>query len=100
VDLETGDLVKVATGTNHNQDWLVGPKGEVVARSFYNEKTGEWRIMKGAFGGIQLAAGLDKSGPPRLLGLSRTGDAVLITHDTGAEESVEELAAQPSLSTP
>lgn len=79
VDLETGAASLIAKGEGPDPTWLVGPTGNIIARSVYNSKTGDWRVMVGGFGGRELSSGRDKFGGVDLLGLSRTADAVLIS---------------------
>ena len=90
VDLETGDVQTAARGQPDTDGWLVGPKGDVVARSLYDEQTGEWRILTGAYDGRLLASGHQALGRASL-GLGRTADSVLITHDQGDGVITEEL---------
>ena len=79
VDLETGAASLIARGEGPDPSWLVGPSGDVIARSIYNSRTGDWRVMVGGFGGRELASGRDKFGGVDLLGLSRTADSVLVS---------------------
>jgi acetyl esterase/lipase len=91
VDLETGAVKKAATGPGPDTQWLVGPHGEVVARLEFLSKSGAWKLMTGEFGGRALAAGTNKKGPPDLLSLSRTADAVLISTDESVGTGVQEV---------
>jgi dipeptidyl aminopeptidase/acylaminoacyl peptidase len=81
VDLETGAASQVARGEGSGQSWLVGPNGEIIARSNYFQQTGDWRVRSGGFGGRELASGNDKFGGVDLVGLSRTADAILVSHE-------------------
>ena len=65
VDLDTGALRLVARGELGSADWLVGPGGEVVARTIYDERSGNWRVVAGAFAGRTLTSGSSKLGAPR-----------------------------------
>ena len=80
VDLETGAILLAARGERGSSDWLVGADGEVVARALRVEKTGEWRVMTGRFGGRVLAQGNSKSGGADIFGLGQNGDSVLVRH--------------------
>jgi dipeptidyl aminopeptidase/acylaminoacyl peptidase len=78
VDLDTGDAVRVATGTLDGDKWLIDPtNGEIIARSSYVEKSGDWRVYSGDIGGKLLAAGNGKYGGAGL-DRGRTADTVLI----------------------
>jgi dipeptidyl aminopeptidase/acylaminoacyl peptidase len=90
VDLETGDVVRVARGQLKSR-WLVSPQGDIVARSLYWEKTGDWSVMTGASGGRELAAGRSSLGGASLLGMSRTTDAILISRASDDGVDTEEL---------
>lgn len=81
VDLETGAISLIAKGEGPDPSWLIGPDGAVVARSIYYDKSGDWRVMAGGFGGRELASGRDQFGGPDLVGLSRTADSVLVSLD-------------------
>jgi dipeptidyl aminopeptidase/acylaminoacyl peptidase len=91
VDLDTGAIERAARGEENSAGWLVGPTGQIIARSLYNEKTGEWQLLTGAFDGRQLASGHQKLGGVDLLGLSRTTDSILIARDTDDDVITEEL---------
>ncbi len=91
VDLETGAATQVAKGEGSYPNWLVGSGGDIVARSDFFAKAGDWKVMTGAFGGRELASGQDKLGGADLLGLSRTADAILIAHNGPNGQIVQEL---------
>jgi dipeptidyl aminopeptidase/acylaminoacyl peptidase len=78
VDLDTGDAVRVAAGTLNGDNWLVDPtNGEIIARSNYDQKSGDWRVFSGEIGGKVLASGKGKYGGASLY-RGRSADAVLI----------------------
>ena len=78
VDLATGDFQRVALGQSNLRSWLVSPRGEIVARIFYDDFHEDWSLKTGAVGGLTLAKGKDKFGAPTLLGYGRTADRVLV----------------------
>ncbi len=80
VNLDTGALALVAKGELGSDGWLVGPKGDVVARALQNQKSGAWRVMTGSAGGRLLASGNAKLSGVDIMGLGRTGDSILISH--------------------
>jgi dipeptidyl aminopeptidase/acylaminoacyl peptidase len=86
VDLDTGSLVIAARGHDDSDGWLVSPAGEVVARSFYNEKNGGWRILNGKEGDQVLAAGQNDFGGAGTLNFGRSTDALLVHAPTGATD--------------
>jgi dienelactone hydrolase len=77
VDLDTGELKLAAHGQEDGDDWLVGPDGEVVARWLYEQKTGDWRVMKGKSGGETLASGHDDIRRVRGVAFGRSRDTIL-----------------------
>jgi dienelactone hydrolase len=83
VDLDSGDIDLVAHGSDIADDWLVGPDGQIIARTTYDEKGGRWQVRVGAFGGQVLASG--KSGLSSVASLSRgrTPDSIVIEEPQG-----------------
>ena len=78
VDLDTGDAVKVANGGEMTGGWLVDPTtGQVLARTTYDGRSGEWRVYTGAEGGQEIASGHGTYGGAGLF-RGRTPDAVVI----------------------
>jgi dienelactone hydrolase len=76
VDLDTGAIGKVASGSRISDDWLVGPSGEIIARSTYDDLSGEWRVLT-QNGGKVLASGNAEFGGLRL-SRGQTPDEILI----------------------
>jgi acetyl esterase/lipase len=89
VDLDTGTVQLAAAGSENVDDWLVGPAGEIVARSTYVEHTGEWRVTSGD-GGKLLASGQSDFGGVSLR-RGRTPDTVLIGRPTADGVKYQEL---------
>ena len=77
VDLDTGAAVRVAGGSPSTEGWLVGPDGAVIARKTYDEKTGDWEVLAGAFRGKLLASGRSPFGGAGVT-RGRTPGSVLI----------------------
>jgi dipeptidyl aminopeptidase/acylaminoacyl peptidase len=79
VDLDTGDFELVAKGIRNNfTRWLVSPTGEVIARTYYDDTNGNWRLMSGKSDGSPLASGHAPFGGIDELKLGRAADRVLI----------------------
>jgi dienelactone hydrolase len=78
VDLDTGAPELVARGDENGDGWLVAPGGDVIAHATYNETSGDWKIMRGAYGGSVLASGNDSYGGVDLEGLGRKADTLLV----------------------
>ena len=78
VDLETGDLSRVANGADDIRDWLVGPDGKVIARAYYSDTRGDWKICPGAFGGAPIAVGRNGFEGPSLEGLGKSSDKIIV----------------------
>jgi len=90
VDLDTGAAERIAEGSDIADGWLVGPDGTVIARAIYDEQRGDWKVMRGGFGGPVLASGNNPYGGVSLLGLGRTPGTLLVNipkaHAIAAEE--------------
>ena len=83
VDLDNGGITLAAHGREDSRGWLISPTGEVVARSFYNQKSGGWRILSGKDGDQVLASGQNDFGGTSQLNFGRTMDTVLVDAPTG-----------------
>lgn len=72
-------LTVVEDGSRDTRDWLVGVDGKVYAQTEYDVRTGQWRL-KVARGSRweEVLAETSLLDPPRVLGLGRTPDAVLV----------------------
>jgi len=84
VDLDTGSIALAAHGHSDSDEWLISSSGDMVARSFYDEKSGNWRILAGKDGDQVLAAGQNDFGGAGSLHLGRSADTVLVDVPTGA----------------
>ena len=91
VNLDTGVPDKVASGSEVGDGWLVGPNGEVIARASYDQRQGDWKIMRGGFAGPVLASGNNPYGGVTLEGLGRTPGALLVNVPKAHGNSVEEI---------
>jgi dipeptidyl aminopeptidase/acylaminoacyl peptidase len=97
VDLDNGAAELLARGEPDSSDWLIDADGKIVARSFYHERSGNWSVRSGDFGGVQLDAGKDSFGGASLLGLGRTQGTILISKpgDDGRVSEEAPLAGGP-----
>jgi len=77
VDLDDGDLTLAAKGSKTSDGWLIGPDGSVVAASFYDERSGDWSIHRGADGPV-LAKGNSRFGGVSLTGLGRDAGKIVV----------------------
>jgi dipeptidyl aminopeptidase/acylaminoacyl peptidase len=91
IDLETGIAQLALAGEPTIAGWVLGPQGRVVARSFYDQRDGHWELRAGNFAGSVLASGAQLTTIPRLRGLGRTADTVLLAHDDGAGTVIDEI---------
>lgn len=91
VDLDTGEIAQAAAGQSRLRDWLVAPTGEVVARLFYDDRSGDWRLRRTKPGGADLASGRSPTERVSVQGFGRTAQSVLI-HIGGADHDVFEEA--------
>ena len=99
VDLDTGDAVKVAGGSQTEDDWLVDPTtGDVLARANYDQSSGAWQVFSGAIGGKLLASGRGKYGGAGVY-RGRSKDTVLIDEprdDGGSSLQEVSLSGTPA----
>ncbi len=86
VDLDTGTGVLAARSRDDSDGWLVSPTGEVIARSFYHDKNGAWRVLAGKEGDQVLAAGQNDFDGVGDLNFGRTADTVLVNAPDGATD--------------
>jgi dipeptidyl aminopeptidase/acylaminoacyl peptidase len=106
VDLDTGAIDLVAHGSELAQDWLVGPDGQIIARTTYDERNGAWEVRSGGSGGRLLASGKSRIAATDSLSRGRSADTIVIDQPT-ADGSVyqefklsgEALADTPADST-
>jgi dipeptidyl aminopeptidase/acylaminoacyl peptidase len=79
INLTTGVETLVKKGGIETDKWLVDDTGEVVAEQDYSERERRWAIR--LFDGrrlMQTVSGSAAIDPPNMLGLSPTGDAVIV----------------------
>lgn len=89
VNLKTGRTYVTEPGTDDTDSWVVGPDGEAVARTEYDEKTGDWRL--GLRRGVGWTSALQEQHPiesPWLAGLGRDGRSALLIDDSDADRPV------------
>jgi len=83
VDLENGDVQKVASGSEDIDEWLVSTSGEVVARSLYDERHGTWQILAGRDGSQMITGGKADFGGAGRLHLGTSPDRLVVDTPTG-----------------
>lgn len=86
VNLKTGRTILTESGTPDVDGWVVGGDGQALARTEYDEKTGEWRL--GLRRGAGWAVALKEEHPvetPYLAGLGRDGRSALLVDATDDE---------------
>ena len=91
-----------AHGYEDLTDWLVGPQGDVLARSSRKESTGNWTVESGKYAGQVLASGHSTfSGKSRSLP-GRSPDTVLVALPIDSGQSFQEvsLSGDPSKAGP
>ncbi len=91
VDLDSGAIALVAHGSEETAGWLVGPDGQIIARTTYDEKTSAWQVRTGEFGGRLLASGTSKLGGVGSLSRGRTPDTILIDRPLEQGSEFQEL---------
>lgn len=91
VDLDTGALDLAAHGSDIAADWLVGPDGQVVARTTYDQHNGQWEVLSGGFGGRVLASGKSPLAGVTELARGRTPDSIVFAQPAGDGSSYREV---------
>ena len=101
VDLDTGDVTRVAEGSDNVAGWLLDPAGAIVARATYDSKRGDWAVKVGERGGLVLDSGNDAFGGAEI-SLGRTRNEVLIRRPspTGVYDEVVPLAGGAPVAVP
>jgi hypothetical protein len=86
IDLETGDALKVAGGSDrHDTTWLVDPEGRIVAHAEY-DRQGAWRLYRGLLGmGSGVASESSPTGDVDLMGFGRTAGTALVDGPLGED---------------
>lgn len=92
VDLDNGDIRRIATGDEDVRDWLVGPGGEVIARTIAARRDSSWQVRTGAAGGRLLASGDSKVRSIGSLVRGRTPDSVVFDRTTPNGWVFQEIA--------
>ena len=87
VDLDTGAISIAAHGDEQAKGWVVGPDGQVLARSSYNSTTGAWQVRTGAAGGRVLASDVSKIEAVTEMTRGRNPDTIVIKRPTPAPGS-------------
>jgi dipeptidyl aminopeptidase/acylaminoacyl peptidase len=79
INLTTDTELLIKPGKPETDRWLVNDSGEVVAEQDYLERDRRWTIRLFLDGRPpQTASGVAPIDPPNLLGLSATGDAIIV----------------------
>ena len=78
VDLDTGEIEVASPGSDFIDDWVVNAKGEVVARSFYDSRSGNWRVESLGTGAKPIAGGRFDFGGVREMHLGRAADTIVM----------------------
>jgi dipeptidyl aminopeptidase/acylaminoacyl peptidase len=98
VDLDTGDITRVAIGSEDGGRWLWDPNGKIVARAFYDNRRGDWQVKSGDRGGVVLDSGNEPLGGVGI-GFGRKPDEILIrrpTADGEIDETVPLAGGKPA----
>jgi dipeptidyl aminopeptidase/acylaminoacyl peptidase len=85
VDLDTGEMMLVAMGTDNGAGWLLDPSGVIVARATYDSKRGDWAVKTGERGGVVLDSGNDPFGGAAM-SLGRTRNELVIRRPSPSGE--------------
>ncbi|MDG2523249.1 S9 family peptidase [Caulobacter segnis] len=110
-DLASGRTSVLAQGDDGIDDWEIGPSGEVVAKSLYNQRSGRWRLLiRDGADWKTVAEEVLPLGSPSLRGLGRTPGSVVTlspaaaqegdTADVGDEQNLREYRADGSWDLP
>ncbi len=95
VDLSTGVFRIVGDGDGDGDGqpgvtgWLVGHDGSVIARSYYDDASGDWRVVGAWPRYLTLASGHNQLGGPSIIGFGKTADRVIV--NTPVESGSEDM---------
>jgi dipeptidyl aminopeptidase/acylaminoacyl peptidase len=91
VNLESGQVVRVAEPSMYGAGWLISSSGTIVAHEEDVESYHKWRLLSGASGGSVIAenASLD-SNLVSTRGLGRTQSTALVLNGGGGQDRVLE----------
>ena len=79
VNLTTGAERMIKEGGSETREWLVNDVGEIVAEQDYTESSRRWEIRLLRNGHVQYrASGVAPIDQPNMLGLSASGDAIIV----------------------
>jgi dipeptidyl aminopeptidase/acylaminoacyl peptidase len=97
VDLESGVGQVHAEGSEDTYGWLVRPDGEPAARTEYNGRRAEWRLLtRRPDGGWSTAQHLEvKIDRPSVVGLGRDGRSVALYTSDQDKGRIYELGGEP-----
>jgi dipeptidyl aminopeptidase/acylaminoacyl peptidase len=91
VNLDTGAHEKVSGGSNTLAGRALGPGGEIVAHSQYDQPTGKWMLFAGAGGDHKVMEQMSKLHDIGLSGLGRQPGTVVVTSNDTDNTGVYEF---------
>ena len=100
VDLDTGHPELLMRGAPDLENWVVTPKGEVVATERYDQRSGKWLLQAGGITGRALMERTSPIDAVGTAGLGRAPGTVLVVDNTGERSTVEEVSLADGAVTP
>jgi dipeptidyl aminopeptidase/acylaminoacyl peptidase len=92
VDLGSGAAHKLADAGARGFDWILGPGGEVVARTAYDAAAKTLNLIPGANGDTVVASRPYLLGDVTFSGLGRTAQTTIMADRSGDEDLFEEVS--------
>ena len=83
VDLQSGENRTRVAGTDFSDEWVVDGQGQVISRTEFDSRNGDWRLFAGDFGGHALDTRRTPLYEIALAGMGRTPGTVMVADDTG-----------------
>lgn len=101
VDLNDGRGRRQLIGAEDTNGYVVREDGEVVARTTYDQETGNWRLLAASGGGWrELMTRRDLLETPGVLGFGRSHDVLLVAEDRADGRVLFEVSLADGSETP
>jgi hypothetical protein len=101
VDLDTGLSRVHAEGGPATDQFVVAPRGDVLARADFDRRSGRWRLLaRRGPGWRPVLTRHEQTEPPRVLGLGRDGASVLVRVADETGPRLVEVSMDGDIGTP
>lgn len=90
INLNTGDPIHIAQGSEVTESWTVDPQGDLAARAIYVSRSRAYSVIVGE---RTVFSGEGVIGSFSLIGLGRSPGSILVYDTSGAQEKLLEISA-------